>query len=410
MAPPPPPEIGQAMKKTSEKLYQSLQLLSRSHLDAQQGNITLQLLREVEDWDLFLSTATRKFGLPLIYRNCRRLSNGVVPEEVLQQMRQGIRIASMNMLAANSANILFHKKCIEPLAARHFYIKGPSLWARYYDKGVVRNCRDIDIVVEKKKFFEILNLAQENGYQIVGESTQKLISPNEQYLRAISRYQDVVTLFSPEGIIIEVHKRIDKSMGVFSSQKLYNDLDQVELGSRKINVLPTSKLAVYICYHSTQHLWSHLSWITDFDAIINDATFKRTEAQEYANKLGLGRLFTATISFFELMGRFDQSSGLPEGALAGSMYMKSIMSLAGDLENEHKMTREEWRRGIGERYAGSLKFAAQSSTSTFLLSLRPKIWQYEKQPLPDYLQWVYFPLLMAEYLRQFVRKRLLRKL
>ncbi|PKM21438.1 MAG: hypothetical protein CVV10_09380, partial [Gammaproteobacteria bacterium HGW-Gammaproteobacteria-14] len=146
----------------------------------------------------------------------------------------------------------------------HAFVKGEALAGCYYDEPGERFCRDIDLLVHGENLVQVAELAQQGGYRVF--PNRELLS--RQDLHAAARFYPVISLFGPNQILIEVHSELDKTSQIFDTASLLDTVQSRTLHGHQLSVLPLSQHFVFVCLHSTRHLWSHLSWLVDIDAMV----------------------------------------------------------------------------------------------------------------------------------------------
>jgi len=389
-----------------DNISRPLLLLSRTQLSHQEAHSARQLCKEISDWNAFMAIAARKFSLPLVYRHLTELGPGVAPADILASMRGIVRQMALSTLSINAANQAFHKTCIEPLGASHVYLKGPSLAARYYDDPGMRSCRDIDVLVASDYFETVIRTAISNGYQIYLDPYEKPLPLGERDLRAVLRYSQVVTLISPLNVHIEVHRNVDRNMGIFDSKALLGDVDEINFGECRMNVLPTDVLFSYVCYHNTQHTWSRLHWLADLDAIIRHPTFNVELAIMYSRRLGLQQLAEACLRLNALSANPEAREKVQTEGHAVDLLELCLMNLGGDIDLEYGLILSQHRLGLPLRFFGSSKARRRAFVHHAIAGLTPGYPEYEAWPLPDWLQWLYYPMKTSVSLKKlFFRGR-----
>lgn len=365
-------------------------LLSRAELSLDQFDQAEALCKNVQDWQQFSEIAMRKFSLPWIHAHMSKMDPNVVPEG----FREFWQVASTNLimstLKVNAVMAVFHKTCIQPLGVDHIYLKGPSLAARYYDNPTLRFSRDIDMLVSPDDFEAVVRKALSEGYKMWIDPDDDPYVPTERDTKAALRYNDVISLMSPEDVVIEIHREVDKHSGLFETHDLLKDVETVKLGDVTVNVLPTAALLSYVCYHNTRHIWSRLHWLADLDAITQDPSYDRAVALAYADAHGLGPTVEACLDFCELSARPNDWDTEPATTTGKQMLDLCISNLGGDLELEYSLRSRYGFLGLPFDWMVSSGLRWKIIWRHIMIRLKPNYAQYSAWPLPEGLQWLYY--------------------
>lgn len=190
---------------------------------------------------------------------------------------------------------------LTPLGARYLVVKGLAVSARYYGDFTVRACRDIDILVSKQDMAPLLTRLLADGYRLVGEFSRLPTLQEEQQIQAMVRLCPEVAVRSPDGVLIEIHQRLDLSGQAFSTEMLLDRAESVAIAGQDWPVPSTADLFVYLCYHHTRHYWSRLSWLGDLSAVMNAPDFDRQKVLHRAEQAGLLTLVQACMALPECL-------------------------------------------------------------------------------------------------------------
>ena len=344
---------------------------------------------DVSDWRLLIDTAARKFSLPFVYRNLSRIyANGGGPSEIalMRSSAKSLQISALGIAAVQSN---FHQACIEPLDIRHAYLKGLGLEATFYDFSGLRYSRDIDILLDPKDMPAVVRLALSQGYKLIGTSDVADVLGHPKDRRALLRYSPVAILMSPQGIPIELHKEIDKNLGLFDTDRLLDTQSTFLLGGVEMHMLPTEETFCFVCYHNTRHLWSRLHWLADLSAILESDKFNLKRTLSLADKLGMRGTVDAAIEMDHLVksGKIEPSAARGHG---GELVQMCVQNLSGDLELERELRAKMPNKSLPFDWLLSAKSERKARIRRFKKRFEPSFEQYSSWPLPDKLQWIYY--------------------
>lgn len=368
----------------------ALLFLSRPHIPPQDISRAHTLCEAVEDWSLLSGIAQRKFSLPFIYRNLQRLELSPSYACMLETMRKDVMAITFGSLQVLAVQKTFHTDCVVPLKPAHVYLKGPSLAARYYDDPGLRFARDIDILVSRKDQERLTRRALELGYRILDANTPVGSDITEQNLQALLHYKTVVPLVTPENIVIEIHRNIDKRLGLFDARDVLSARHNFSHRGINYEVMPTADLFCYVCYHNTRHIWSRLHWIADLDAMITHPSFDEAEVLARADALGLRANVEACLELHQIAISGEASAKATGEGRGAELAAICLQNLSGDLELEYQLREDEELLGLPFRWMVPQHIRKRARTQTRLSRVLPSYEEYEAWPLPRPLQWIYY--------------------
>ena len=371
-------------------------LLARNRLSEAQAETAARLAHAVTDWPGFVATARRKFSLPFAFRHLSALGFEAHAPEAMACMRAQARAVAMQSLQMSAAQKAFHQRCIAPLEAEHLYLKGPCLAVAYHDDLGLRVCRDIDVLVSPHAFEPVLHRAIAEGYRpILDQRTGRPVETSRD-LRALLRYKPKETpLRSPEGPIVELHRWADVRAEVFPTEEIIAAGREVAINGVAYRAMPAPLLLVYLCHHNTRHLWSHLHWVADLDAVLAHPECDLAEARRIAAAKGLGATLEACLGFHKLAAEPEAWAGISHGDRGGQLLDACVASLPGDLEHERALAQELHGPGGGLRWADPTPRGSRVWKRFGPARLAPALEHYVAWPLPDRLQWLYVPWRVA---------------
>lgn len=347
------------------------------------------LASRISDWSKFTEIAMQKFCVTYAYNALSRIPQNTVPAKDLENMRVAAKITSLRALKVAAAQVSFHLSCIKPIHAKHAYVKGPALSIQHGRNFTERNCRDIDILVAGEHFEAVAIAAWENNYSLALSVNPLKAAAKIRDVKFLARFTNEVKIFSPDGIVIELHRRLDKQSKIFNPDEALASVEKITLSGVDMNTLSPSLHFVYICYHHARHLWSHLHWLADLDLMITKGC-SRDAALELAAKKGIEPTVKAALKFHELISRPGQWSETEANQSLEFEFLKGCLAnLEGGLELEYQL-----KEG---RYLHDFNLAAQISEEQkdafskihWSEDYRPSLTQYLKRPYPAYLFWLY---------------------
>ncbi|WP_175507766.1 nucleotidyltransferase domain-containing protein [Halomonas korlensis] len=362
-------------------------LLARLELSVPQQQYAMALCSRIDDWAEVTRQAKQQFVLPLVYRHLRHLSPPSLSSQDAALMRsQCLQILQHNLHVIAEQQRLV-RELLDPLEIPYLFFKGPSLAARYYDDPAIRFCRDIDLLVPCDKAVDLLEAALQRNYQA---HNPKQLASDRGSLDFAVRTQPVITLISPKGVEIELHKQLDKEGKLYRTDALLEARKPLPFGDTVLWTMPTSELFVYICLHHTRHYWSHLHWLVDLDAIQRHSDFDLDDAYACAEKHGLTTSVAASMELYHALAQPEPALTHGLGENGRSLLNACLATLQGGHEAELALRHT--------RPTPDFAFSWQSTASYWLayrlrspfVPLMPTYTDYQFVPLPPRWQWLYY--------------------
>lgn len=369
---------------------QLLLLTARDELTPAEKELVRKIARDVSNWDEFVSTAVAKFSVTYAQTHLSECAGDVVPEKSMSDMRVYSRKMRMGALRVAAAQLAFHKTCIEPTQARHAYLKGIALSEQFGRTFTDRSCRDVDVLVAREDFSNVVNAAVKAGYKIPISAANGQYANSESDIKFVARHADVVMMVGPDNIPIDVHKRIGKIIE-FDLNYGFDNLDTFELSGIEMCTLPKDLHFVYLCYHHSRHYWSHLHWIADVAAMAIFAEENHKMVGVIANQVGILPTVQAAVEFQKHCADPTKWGNMEFTSDLGNLFLLCcLVNLRGGLETEKKIRAY---REFGE-FISMGQFSPDRVKSlkrnSWLYNLRPNLPQHIKWRLPAALHWVYF--------------------
>ncbi|MGF1575988.1 MAG: nucleotidyltransferase family protein [Cyanophyceae cyanobacterium] len=354
---------------------------ARLELNEDQSKRLVALCQEIEDPTELISLAQTHMVLSLMYRHLRGLELENISPALMESLRAscfGI-VGQTLRLGAEQQQLV--SEVLQPLDVPYVLFKGPSLAVRYYGDLGLRQARDIDVLIKGTRLFEVVEALLERGYRLYPGMLAELYDEpfaNRQDLEAACRYLNVMSLVSPNGILLELHRFVDTMGHIFPPQMLLAMAEPLEFRGVSYQVLSTAALFVYICYHHSRHQWSRLHWLADLDAVQRDPSFDLSEVRQLAARLGLTSLVNAALELHRACAEADPGAVALTDPLAQSMRDECLQNIASK-EN----LRASHRPPASTSWAAKMRYLA----ATYL---RPTYTDYKSWPLPSTLHPVYY--------------------
>lgn len=169
--------------------------------------------------------------------------------KTMQGMRESKRL--LDLLAAHSVHAVI--------------LKGPILGAALRGNPVVRQARDIDVLVDWTQFETALDLLEGAGYTLLN------VRPpfGASRIAVWRRGQKDINLYNEElDILVELHHRPFAANGLMPKLGVKDAADEVNIGGAGYRIFSPPDLFAYLATHGTTSFWHRLKWLADIRAMI----------------------------------------------------------------------------------------------------------------------------------------------
>lgn len=364
------PTIGPDLQLLISCARVELTLLQREHLH--------ELCNQITNWPALIDLADRNLILPLVYRHLRSLTAEAVPVPVFSAMRGLCQQRVLRLMSMVAEQQCLVQQIFHPLNISYALVKGSSLAQRYYGELGLRQWRDIDVLVSPTRMFDIVQAMVNLGYR-----TQPEILLARELKFACQHPAGETKLISPRGTVIELHPWLDRKGCIFPTQKLLAQTEALDISGVTCQVLPTTALFVYICYHHSRHQWAKLHWLTDLDAFQRHPSFDLSAIQAMASRLGLTSTVEAAISLHKAFSFSDPQAVFLPYKYERTMRDACLMSIV-------KGEKIDTRKRLGVDFSFTWQVKIRYLCALTVAYLRPTYSDYKAWPLPPMLHPLYY--------------------
>jgi len=369
-----------------------------------------QAASQVKDWAAVAQLARHHLMVPMVRARLQTLppcTQRAPAMDTLADLHRNITRRTLLQIAELQHLVSHH---LEPQGIRYVAIKGLTLAACYYGDAMLRQGRDIDLLIDPSRLYELVVDLIKHGYKLKAQAEIH----NDADLRAFCAMEYEVGLFSPRGVLIELHRQLDATGSQYpaSPVQLFEMARPVTLRDRPYEALPTNELFIYICYHHSQHQWSRLHWMADLDALLTHPSFDRETLLDRARSLGMEPLVLAVLDLHAVMlgGRALDTVHSPfarrliadclhylcESSVAPEDVRRTLStSPLGMLKVRNKIFLYNWRANT--RWRNRLRYVAALTHGSYA--------DYRFLPLPAQLQGLYGLLRPIRWLAEAMPSR-----
>ena len=222
------------------------------------------LLRGPIDWPAFMCRCWWHRIRPLAYRHLRASASAddVVPPELWDQLStHATEIATRNERLFRALNEV--ATWFEVQGIRMLVFKGPTLALDAYGDLSLRECGDLDLLVDRDDLPKVIELLTGHDFTLL----------ESEFVEGGTRrpQQEFACEFQRDGISLDLHW--DLVPGWLKYQVDFNRLweDGRVLGNQGhyVRKLRPEDAMVVLCIHGTKHWWDRLRWICDIAELVN---------------------------------------------------------------------------------------------------------------------------------------------
>src|SRR6185369_13731459 len=282
---------------SSERPEHSILLcVTRRELNASHKAQLEQCLRSVADWNYLCNTAIAHGVLPLLTKHLTECYRSIVPAEVL------VKVFALALRNAREAPMLTERLLLisEVFAQNHIVsaaFKGPILADMAYGDITLRQCGDIDLLIDNKQFTEARTLLESLGYRMMPALTKSQELSHRSFHCEVEFVQDS----SP---VLDLHWALSPKSFVFSltTTDLMSRLLRVRLMNTEVLTFGLEDLVIYLSMHGSKHLWWRLEWMGSLAEVIKSKSLDwgvvvaRASASNCKRILALGLRLAELIS------------------------------------------------------------------------------------------------------------------
>jgi hypothetical protein len=239
---------------------QLLILLARTSVSSALQIEIQDRVRESVNWSLVWKLAREHGVAPLVYRTLMVYCPSALPKETRESFRRHIQAnAIFSMLVAEELVTL-----MDALAAKGIRVipfKGPTLGVMAYGDLTLRECMDLDLIVEQSSIPEARHVLWSHGYQLASHDTDGCDAQDEPFHS-----------FVKKNGMFRVDLQWTMARPLFSfrldREHFWKHLRPVRLPRKAIMALAPEELLIVLCVHGSKHAWEDLKWVCDVAELI----------------------------------------------------------------------------------------------------------------------------------------------
>ena len=164
----------------------------------------------------------------------------------------------------------------------HIFLKGVVLSHQCYGDIGIRECRDIDLLINQQDIEKTNNNLIALGY--------KLIETNKLNSNLYKKYYHHLSYFNTaKKIMIELHWRPFSIDSFFPENDFSKINKKIIVNNHEISVFDNEHNLVYLCMHGSLHMFSELIWILDVAKFISTQDIDWNKIQQISKQWKIER-------------------------------------------------------------------------------------------------------------------------
>ena len=212
------------------------------------------------DWDL-LWRLTRTNGVtPLVYRTLSTICPAAVPSAIHDAFRRHLQVnALLNTVLAKELVAVLDALAAKGVRAIPF--KGVTLAQTAYGDLSLRECADLDLIVDQASIPQARQALWSQGYQLTGQDVGGKQESDEPY--HFFQKKNGMVAVDLQWIMARRHFgfRLDRCA-------FLDRLKPVHLPTRMVMGLCSEDLLILLCVHGSKHAWEQLKWTCDVAELV----------------------------------------------------------------------------------------------------------------------------------------------
>lgn len=170
----------------------------------------------------------------------------------------------------------------------NIFLKGVVLSSQIYSDIGIRECRDIDLLIDEKDI--------QFAHKIIINQNFQLREYNKLENKTYRKYFHHVSYWNPaKKVMLELHWR-PFSIESFFLEKNYSKIStKISVSNHELSVLKNEYNLIYLCIHGALHMFSELIWLLDITKFINTQDIDWNKIQQISKEWKIERPINLSI-------------------------------------------------------------------------------------------------------------------
>jgi hypothetical protein len=233
-----------------------------------------------------LEKANQHAIIPLVYKTLSSIEN--TPTSFLSTLKKYyMHTVQKNMMM--STELIRIMKLLDENDIEALAFKGPTLAQLAYGDITLRQYGDLDILIQKDDRAKMAQVMQKQGY------ISNLYIDNT----VLNTLNVLPFHINTSMILSEIHwELLSKNYAIhWAESKLWAEINYVTIDNYQLPTLNFEQQFLYLCVHSSKHLFERISWICDIDRTVrSNEDIPWDSILENAKNLGILRMVYLSLS------------------------------------------------------------------------------------------------------------------
>ncbi|MBN1187696.1 MAG: nucleotidyltransferase family protein [Bacteroidales bacterium] len=278
------PLVTDQYKKIFSPEEQLLVDLIRNEITDNASEGSLDFKKDI-NCELLFSLIERHRLIPTSYIQLKNYVN--VPENLFQKLHEKYETNTRRMLslATEMARVF---SFFDDANIPFIVLKGPLFAKWCYGDFSMRQSRDIDILIHPDNLQQAEDLFKTQGYKRISPDIELTPKQYKVNLKGTHEY----SFMHPDcGNLIEMHWRMFtmQSQLPVTLNEIFRQAEVFELAGKKLNVLNSTHLVLYLLVHGSIHAWFRLFWLRDIGYYMKKHAVDMNHVLIESKRLGVDR-------------------------------------------------------------------------------------------------------------------------
>jgi hypothetical protein len=368
---------------------------------------TKYLLQQPINWDKFLHLAAHHRVYPLVYKTLSLFNNLLMPEYVLDALKQKCQDNALNALRITGEMVrivnILENHGISPVV-----LKGAPLSWRLYGDIAARPYGDIDLLVTADKLEQAKAIMQNEGFCRISDYDSYNLTPRQLqiYLKYHEHGRHFMYWHSKKNVLCEIHWKLNK----FGNELPFpseGNIKKIVLAGSPMPVLSDEECLLYLVMHGAGHQWHRLRWLIDIKKFMQQENIDWAGLNRQAEKFGIQLFFHQALILVNHMFFVPLPPGLePDVVRDRKARRLAYMALQAHNLNAGDQTESQsaYYFFVHHSYYLSMNRGFRNKFNYVLKIIGPRAEDIKLVALPDRLYALYFFIGPLAYITRRLRR------
>jgi Uncharacterised nucleotidyltransferase len=242
----------------------------------------------VIDWPMFLALARRHRVVSLVAATLAKAemagielrADGAAAAATLRRHARSLARENLSQIA-DAVELM---RLLAEAGIACVQLKGAPLSVRAFGQPLLRDGRDIDLLIESRNLRWAVAVLGSAGYRRLKPTPSFGRWPQALY----RRYSHEYVFAAPSGVMVELKTRLQPAAGLLPvpAPDVLRRATVVEAAGARLATLSDADMMVYLCAHASRHCWFRLKWLADIGALLGSPELAHGLMAD-ADRLGL---------------------------------------------------------------------------------------------------------------------------